>query len=107
MLVATFTTHAAASAWPGSSIQSSLSFETPSERVISQFSRPIAAGPWTLKMWLASRGAGVLFHIAVAITHAWTSAACAGAVFIKDCHGSDPAPLPYVRGLPQRRPGAA
>ncbi len=73
MLVAAFATQAAASGLPGSSIQSSFSFETPSERVITQLSRPDAAGPCRLKIWFGSFGGVVLFHIAFAITHAWTS----------------------------------
>src|SRR5947199_335177 len=44
MLVAALATHAAASGWPGSSIQSSLSFDRPSDRVMTQLSRPEAAG---------------------------------------------------------------
>src|ERR1700694_3692273 len=103
MLVAAVATHAAASGGPGSSIQSSLSFESPSERLVTQLSRPDAAGPCRLKMWFGSFGGVVLFHIAFAITQAWTSIPCACAVLIRDCSGSNPGAIDSFTGSPDRR----
>src|SRR4029079_16946345 len=103
MLVAVFATQAAASGCPGSSIQSSLSFETPSDRVMTQLSRPDAAGPCRLKMWFGSFGGVVLFHIAFAMIHTWTSTPCGCAVLMSACSGSNPGAIDSLNGSPDFR----
>src|SRR6266852_9881922 len=45
----------------------------------------------------------VLFHIAFAMTQAWTSTPCACAVLIRACSGSNPAAIDSFTGRPERR----
>ena len=102
MLAAAFATHAAASGWPRSSIQSSESFERPSDRVMTQLSRPDFDGPCKLKMWFGSFGGVVLFHIALAMIHACTSTPWPWAVLMSACSGSNPAAIDSFTGRPAR-----